>query len=975
MPKPLLYDAVANKHREMADDEKLSVVNIPVASESAGSANFLTTAADGLQVKGADMVSGEAGNMLTLDAAGKLQVQCADVCIVSHDADNVLLKGTDDGVWLSAKTLVSEDPANVLVEQDNHLFISEQSISDIVVDGITNNPAVSDAVIQEIVKALVDDKSLIDALINLITSSAEVCDSTVECITNALGEDVGLRDAVTNVVVNSPDIENKVVEWVSDAITNNPTVANQIIELVKNNSQLTDAIIEQIVNELADSTKLVEAIVEALERLKLLPRVSVDQGNIITEGSDGGAYLSSTNAASSLVRNDDPLLKANGSVITSTLGVSYNQLSQELMVTGVDGKTVATTKIPLPEMTPGSLMTDMSVHDTQPVASGGEAVRGDYFVGLLFFSGNEYVDASRFVTTTSGTQGTATFAVAMTLPIDKAMVFASGDAGRELTPATSPSSATFADGSSVTVEFTQGSGVLSGTIKYTPVRKVSSGKFLHLAYVNPDKAVYSTYVDLSDLIDVYTAGDGITISGSDVVAVKAASTGGLQVDGDGVAVKVKAAGGLSTDATGASVRLVANRGLTLESGGVNTVIDSTGGLQVGASGFALKTASNGGLTTNTQGASLSLVANRGLTLGSGGLNTVVASNGGLQVNASGFALKTASNGGIVVSDSGAAVRVATTTSPGIMQVGAGLAVTSQGDVSVDVGSMSSSQIELMKKQLRVQTLLTQNTSFYVDGSLGSDTLDDGRGLSTSKPFKTIQACINYVCSTYNLYVYNATIRIKAGFTYSEYITIPNFSTVLGKLILNSYGSGEAIIEGGVVSYHYKGEVILDTGLTIRNSNTSHCTPGWIDTWYGAAQFGAGHLGINCSIDATYNKYYTYSYVVCCAEFGGTITIGGNTKLSGSCINFVQAFGGTINIIDSFTINGEVVDFGAVALARLGGKIIVFNSPQGIAPVISGTVNGRRHVVDYNGVIWSNSSGVNLFPGSIDGIVSNGGQFV
>ena len=107
----------------------------------------------------------------------------------------------------------------------------------------------------------------------------------------------------------------------------------------------------------------------------------------------------------------------------------------------------------------------------------------------------------------------------------------------------------------------------------------------------------------------------------------------------------------------------------------------------------------------------------------------------------------------------------------MVQTGGGLAVDKTGKLYVDFASMPTDKFEAMLKSIRVPIWLTKNKNFYVNGASGSDTLDAGRGESTGKPFKTIQACVDYVCENYNIGPYNMVINVSAG-TYIENIVSP-----------------------------------------------------------------------------------------------------------------------------------------------------------------------------------------------------------
>lgn len=153
--------------------------------------------------------------------------------------------------------------------------------------------------------------------------------------------------------------------------------------------------------------------------------------------------------------------------------------------------------------------------------------------------------------------------------------------------------------------------------------------------------------------------------------------------------------------------------------------------------------------------------------------------------------------------------LATTKNPGLVQIGDGLAITPQGLLSVliastsqaglvkpryglkigkdgsldvDFGDMPTDKFEELLKSIRVPIWVERTKNFYVDKSTGSDTLDDGRGESESKAFKTIQACVDYVTSNYNLNKNNVGIYIAPG-VYEESLTLGSFSRTTGYIAL------------------------------------------------------------------------------------------------------------------------------------------------------------------------------------------------
>ena len=126
---------------------------------------------------------------------------------------------------------------------------------------------------------------------------------------------------------------------------------------------------------------------------------------------------------------------------------------------------------------------------------------------------------------------------------------------------------------------------------------------------------------------------------------------------------------------------------------------------------------------------------------------------------------------------------------GMVQTGGGLAVDSQGQLYVDFDSMPTDKFEALLSSLKMQIPLSANMTVYVatNDAAASDTIDDGRGTS-AKPFKTIQACVNYITQNFALGIYNIYIRIKQG-TYSESVTLPVFTRTSGSVTLMADDDG------------------------------------------------------------------------------------------------------------------------------------------------------------------------------------------
>ena len=132
-------------------------------------------------------------------------------------------------------------------------------------------------------------------------------------------------------------------------------------------------------------------------------------------------------------------------------------------------------------------------------------------------------------------------------------------------------------------------------------------------------------------------------------------------------------------------------------------------------------------------------------------------------------------------------------SSSLVESGGGLSIDSNGQIFVDFNSMPTDKFEKLLESLNLPIFLNSWKAFYVNGTTGSDTIVQGRGESMSLPFKTIQACVNWVTKRYNVNSVGATIYIAAG-TYRENVVLPDFTRTSGSITLQNYdGEFSAII--------------------------------------------------------------------------------------------------------------------------------------------------------------------------------------
>ena len=257
--------------------------------------------------------------------------------------------------------------------------------------------------------------------------------------------------------------------------------------------------------------------------------VSSDANNGLVVGSDNKLFASSPKA-SLVIAAGDKILKADeNEKIASQLGVTYDQPSGKLTITGVDGTEVATATIP----SSTSALKGVELVNGMPSAEGQE-VAGDYHVSVMLKddTGAWTDPVGVVVNTTKGTAGSKGFTVPMpeggtTIAAVRA-IFMGDD--KQQTGASSPISVVFDDTSTAAISWTVQDQSVNGSLSFTPQIGIKAGTYLHFVWLLSDGSVRDTYVDVTDLIDIYTAGQGINISGK-AISVKLGS--GLQFDGTG----------------------------------------------------------------------------------------------------------------------------------------------------------------------------------------------------------------------------------------------------------------------------------------------------------------------------------------------------------------------------------------------------------------------------------------------------------
>jgi hypothetical protein len=262
-------------------------------------------------------------------------------------------------------------------------------------------------------------------------------------------------------------------------------------------------------------------------------------------------------------------------------------------------------------------------------------------------------------------------------------------------------------------------------------------------------------------------------------------------------------------------------------------------------------------------------------------------------------------------------------------------------------------------------ILSANTTWYVNGTTGSDTLYDGTSATISGPhgpFKTIGKAMSVVF-TYGPSVYTATISVAAG-TYPEAVVTPG---VIGPRV------------------HIDGAGINNTFVTgANNQHTFNCgTANQMTVTNIAVTTGTGQ-GPPCCFTASGGatiitdntaSYGAIPYSIWEA-YAGYVVVGNHTFNAGNSCAYCLAsfFNGFLGLSQykTFTFQGSF-SCTVFAIGGFNGSIEI-PVPGYLGFVNPGYVSGTKYSCVYNGIIVTQGLGINYFPGTAAGAVSTGGQY-
>lgn len=333
------------------------------------------------------------------------------------------------------------------------------------------------------------------------------------------------------------------------------------------------------------------------------------------------------------------------------------------------------------------------------------------------------------------------------------------------------------------------------------------------------------------------------------------------------------------------------------------------------------------------------------------------------------------------------IPVATEETVGTVKPGVALRVDSGGVLSVDPSVGTISEVNEVRKGFGILIPLQANKNFYVNGTTGSDTLDEGRGESEGRPFKTIQACYNYVADNYNLSRYTVTIHVADGI-YSPF-SAGNFTSTTGGIVISARDAKFAddfpvVISGQnsmLVSYTGNGALTLKN-LKYKQTLTNDARTFLSSVFCG----GPGSLIIdrffldtNATDNFSGNKFFRTLWLN-----GGNAYIQNNSS-NGACYINSNVSDSSYNIVNSIfysslgsslifrnalseELSSIVCSGKAASFAVSNNGLISRNTNNSFPLKFSGSFVGKRYNSVSGGKIDTSNSGPDYFPGDTPGTV-------
>ena len=261
------------------------------------------------------------------------------------------------------------------------------------------------------------------------------------------------------------------------------------------------------------------------------------------------------------------------------------------------------------------------------------------------------------------------------------------------------------------------------------------------------------------------------------------------------------------------------------------------------------------------------------------------------------------------------------------------------------------------------TLLTTNTTFYVNASTGNDS---NSGLASSSAFATIQGAINTISTRY-IATQGVTIQIANG-TYSGFNI--NTSMISSWTITGNIASPASVTVSAATA-------AINTGRACQIFSTQVKISGILFTAYYECINSNGSVVYiqNCSaagLSSSSSAVGSYN--------SSSVQFIGNFNLSG---NFYAAFGCGQNSLIAFGYGGYPPNSATIAITAATNvtffalayqmSIIIFTSSQ-LTITGAASVTGSKYLSQLNSTIQTNGAGASYLPGSTAGVTATGGQY-
>lgn len=321
----------------------------------------------------------------------------------------------------------------------------------------------------------------------------------------------------------------------------------------------------------------------------------------------------------------------------------------------------------------------------------------------------------------------------------------------------------------------------------------------------------------------------------------------------------------------------------------------------------------------------------------------------------------------------------------IMSAQGGLVVNpSTGQASVDFSQMPDSVLQVFLQQIKVPYWLERNTAFYVNVATGSDTLDEGRGLSAGMPFKTLQNCLNYIAENYNISTFRCTVNISSGdYTPEGNINLPSYQSTTGIILLQGDTNNYPVLSGLSISNAsvYWARNVKVVGIESQQGNVSRIS---------ASNGGTIQL-FGTQVDITEKKSTSALDIGIMAISGGSVSIPASSSFEDAgitflCSNSVEIYapimlqqGGSMSMLADISIVGDIscdsfINASDLSVFRRSRSLLAY--PGRLSQInMTGTATGYHFKITGNSIVNTQGGGPDFFPGDTAGTTSTGGQYI